>query len=47
MAELNFSGFLINAGLIALSEGVSCYLLGIPFYFAFKAILKKSNTDIL
>ena len=47
MAELNFSGFLINAGLIALSEAVSCYLLGIPFYFAFKALLKKSNTDIL
>ena len=47
MAELNFSGFLINAGLIALSEAASCYLLGIPFYFAFKALLKKSNTDIL
>lgn len=47
MAELNFNGFLINAGLIALSEAVSCYLLGIPFYFAFKALLKKSNTDIL
>lgn len=47
MAELNFSGFLINAGLIALSEAVSCYLLGVPFYFAFKALLKKSNTDIL
>lgn len=47
MAELNFSGFLINAGLIALSEGVSCYLLGVPFFFAFKALVKKSNIDIL
>ena len=47
MAELNFNGFLINAGLIALGEAVSCYLLGVPFYFAFKALLKKSNTDIL
>lgn len=47
MAELNFSGFLINAGLIALSEAVSCYIFGVPFYFAFNALLKKSNTDIL
>ena len=46
MAELNFSGFLINAGLIALSEAVSCYILGIPFYFAFKALIKKSNLNI-
>ena len=46
MANLNFSGFLINAGLIALGEGVSCYLLGIPFYFAFKALIKKSKINI-
>ena len=46
-AKLNFSAFLINAGLIALSEGISCYLLGIPFYFAFNALIKKSKTNII
>lgn len=46
MADLNFNGFLINAALIALSEGVSCYILGLPFYFGFKAVLKKGKIDL-
>lgn len=46
MAGLDFKGFIINAGLIALSEAVSCYILGIPFYFGFKRVITKAKFEL-
>ena len=40
-AQLNVIGFLLSALSIMLSEALSCYILGIPFYIAIKPIMKN------
>ena len=40
-AQLNIAGFLLSALSIMLSEALSCYILGIPFYIAIKPIMKN------
>lgn len=46
MANLDFNGFLINLGLISLSEAISCYILGIPFYYGLNSLIKKGRISL-
>lgn len=46
MANLDINGFLINAAFIAISEAISCYVLGIPIFYGLNSLNKKGRIKL-